>query len=370
MVKQKQEQVSLLLVFPDEARSAKISALIVEAFGDSMSLVHADSFWAGLDEAVRRRHDLVIVDQTVDAHEGQQLADLMRKRHVAPPPVLLIGSDDSSGLVRLSAFSGAVAYLDIETLSVELLKENVEYALRTGEEAKKIAEQTRDLEQFAHLAAHDLRSPLRSTIALLDMIYSDIGHDLSRDDLGLFRLMEENLERMSQLVEDLLNYARLGVDRADQQVDLGECLDYARQALAADIKETDAKVTAEELPTITGDRGSLTRLLQNLIGNALKYHGEAAPKITVSALKRENGWDLRVSDNGIGIDEKHHKMIFKPLKRVHGKDEYDGSGLGLAACRRIMQQHDGKIRVESTPGEGSTFICHFPVIESGEPETP
>ena len=164
--------------------------------------------------------------------------------------------------------------------------------------------------------------------------------------------------RMRTLITDLLTYSRVGTrGRPMVAVDLQTALDAVLGNLHAAITEANATVTADPMPTVLGDETQLVQLLQNLVGNAIKFRGERAPEIHLGAVEHATGWQLTVRDNGIGIDMDYAGKVFEVFKRLHGIGEYPGSGIGLTVCRRIVERHGGRIWLESTPGDGSTF--HF-----------
>ena len=166
------------------------------------------------------------------------------------------------------------------------------------------------------------------------------------------------VNRMNDLIRDLLEYSRITRDEVapEQPVSLQEVVGEVLWNLQAQISETGATVLAEALPTVAADRSAMVHLLQNLVGNAIKYAGNRRPEVRLTAQARPNGqWVFQVRDNGIGIDMCHAEEIFGVFKRLHGRDEYDGTGIGLAICKRIVELHGGRIWVESEPGRGSTF---------------
>lgn len=174
----------------------------------------------------------------------------------------------------------------------------------------------------------------------------------------------EGVQRMQRLINDLLAYSRLGRAGKEAQVSLSEVLAEATANLASAIEEAGAEITHDALPTITGERGQLVQLLQNLIGNAIKFRGEAAPRIHVVVEKEGGGWRLGVKDNGIGIDPQYFERIFVIFQRLHAREDYPGTGIGLAICKKIVERHGGRIWVESTPGVGSTVWFTFPRRQS------
>ncbi|OHB25985.1 MAG: hypothetical protein A2X84_13930 [Desulfuromonadaceae bacterium GWC2_58_13] len=215
-----------------------------------------------------------------------------------------------------------------------------------------------ELESFAHIASHDLQEPLRmvtSYLQLLERRYYEV-FDESGKEFMEFAL--DGAQRMRTLIDDLLNYSKIGrkgQDRVD--VDLQEVMAQVLRSLQPAIAESSAQLNIAPLPALKADRVQMLQLFQNLLSNAIKFHGEGSPRITVGVENQPTCWAFFVQDNGIGIDPRHFERIFQIFQRVHGKRDFPGTGIGLALCRKIVENHGGEIRVASTPGVGTTF--HF-----------
>ncbi len=226
----------------------------------------------------------------------------------------------------------------------------------------KLKISNRELEQFAYVASHDLQEPLRmvsSFTQLLERRYKDQLDDDADDYIGF---IVEGAQRMKNLIDDLLTFSRLNTEIREFEIVLMEvALDDVLTNLKASIKENNAQITHDTLPTIKGDPLQINQLLQNLIANAIKFHGENQPIIHISAHEFGKDWLFSISDNGIGIEQHHQEQIFNIFKRLHTRDEYEGTGIGLSICKRIVQKHGGKIWVESEPGKGTTFYFTIPI---------
>jgi PAS domain S-box-containing protein len=228
---------------------------------------------------------------------------------------------------------------------------------RVKERTAELARSNAELEQFAYVASHDLQEPLRMVSSYVQLLADRYQGALDEDADEFIRYAVDGAERMQRLINDLLAYSRLqtrGEPFAD--TDSEEALETALQNLEAAIQENGATVTHGPLPTVPADRTQLVQLFQNLVGNAIKFRGEAPPEIRVTAQDRGSAWRFAVEDNGIGIDAAETERVFRIFQRLHAREEYPGTGIGLALCKRIVERHGGTIGVQSQPGEGSTFF--------------
>ncbi len=213
-----------------------------------------------------------------------------------------------------------------------------------------------ELDDFTNMASHDMQEPLRTLIAFSDLLRQDLGDSLPKRAEKDLAFITDAAKRMQALIRDLLALSRAGrAAQKKEKVSLRECADLALEALAMRVKETGAQIIHDKLPDVWGDSTLLTQLYQNLIGNALKFSGDQRPIIQLTFEERDGSQVFGVKDNGIGVEPKYAREIFKPFRRLHGRAEYEGSGVGLAICRKIVERHGGKIWVESEPGKGAHF---------------
>lgn len=226
---------------------------------------------------------------------------------------------------------------------------------------KALEQSNLDLQQFAYVASHDLKTPLRSISGFVQLLEKKYADKLDENGLSLIHRTAQAAGRLEQLTEHMLSFARINSDpKPLEPVNSLEVVQDAIQLLDALIQSTSATVTVGDLPMLMADRSQLIQLFMNLLGNGLKYCRGHAPVIHVSARLSDGEWIFSVADNGIGIDSKHHQKIFEIFKRLHTQGEYPGTGIGLAMCNRIVDRHGGKIWVESTLGQGSTFLFTLP----------
>jgi PAS domain S-box-containing protein len=226
-------------------------------------------------------------------------------------------------------------------------------------EANRVLERSNtELKQFAYIASHDLQSPLRSIGGFVQLLQMEYEEKLGEQARDWIRRTVKSIAQMQTLIQDLLSFSRVeSRSRPSEVVALRDVFQDVMALLESSIRDTGGQVTCDELPTVLGDRSQLVQLMQNLIGNGLKYHGAEAPHVHVSAAPgaKDNEWIVSVRDNGIGIDPKYFERIFEIFKRLHDQKEYPGTGIGLAVCRRVVERHGGAIWVESEPGQGSVF---------------
>jgi PAS domain S-box-containing protein len=219
-----------------------------------------------------------------------------------------------------------------------------------------------ELDQFAYVASHDLKEPLILVSAYARMLEEKYGRDMDEEGRTFLGHVRHEAGRMKAMIDDLLDYSRVET-RAEAActVDLKEALDTALHTLAPRIEETGARIDIRgPLPAVEGSPAQFERLFRNLIGNALKFHGDQAPAVTVSAEQGDGEWTVAVRDNGIGIDPNKGDRIFDVFQRLHSQDEYGGTGMGLAICKRIVERHGGRIWVEPMAGGGSAFNFTVP----------
>jgi PAS domain S-box-containing protein len=246
----------------------------------------------------------------------------------------------------------------------------------------KLERRNRALRDFAYIASHDLQEPLRKIRAFSNLVLDDYGDAVDETGQDYLARMQDAAERMSQLINDLLVYSRITTQAQPfEEVDLHRIATNVRNDLDLRISELDGTVEIGQLPTIEADPTQIRQVIQNLLGNALKFHKpDEPPHVRVQATVEpvtdalqqsgrlaascSNMCRLTVADNGIGFEESYTDRIFSPFKRLHGRDEYEGTGMGLAICRRIIERHGGDISVKSRPGEGTTFTVLLPVART------
>ncbi|MEW6127288.1 MAG: CHASE3 domain-containing protein [Acidobacteriota bacterium] len=352
------------------------------------------------DEAVKRRWEsgYETAKEFVASGKGKGLmkeinstAETMIKEETN---LLNIRQEQSADSIRTANFSFAVTTILASLLLFgvyyffsQILKErrNSEDALRIANEKLEstVAERTlelersnRELQDFAFVASHDLQEPLRKIQAFGDRLKLKYRPELGAQGTDYLNRMQNAAERMSRLITDLLTFSRVSTHTQPfQPINLNQTVDEVLSDLEVRIQQTAGKVEVGELPEIAADPLQMRQLFQNLIGNALKFHRPEEPPIIhiIGEILNGNANDsedltatvpqcqIIVSDNGIGFDESYVERIFTPFQRLHNKNEYEGTGMGLAVCRKIVERHNGTIIAKSTPGQGSQFIINLPI---------
>jgi PAS domain S-box-containing protein len=217
-----------------------------------------------------------------------------------------------------------------------------------------------DLQRFAYVAAHDLRTPLNSALNLFRLLAQRAEGKLDDQEREMLRFSIQSMERLNMLMNDMLTFSEMGnAPRQIQPISLSEPLQIALDNLRHHIEHHGASITVGVLPQVRSDRTQMVMVFQNLIGNALKYRRQEAPQVRVEAVQEGSDWQVSIADNGQGFKPEQASAIFEPFKRLHGTD-IKGSGIGLATCKRIIVRSGGRIWAKSTPGVGSTFFFTIP----------
>jgi PAS domain S-box-containing protein len=214
----------------------------------------------------------------------------------------------------------------------------------------------KELEEFAYIASHDLQEPLRTVSSMVEVLQEEHLESLNQQAIFSLNFISEATVRMRDLIKGLLDYSRIGGNKQLEKVDLGELIIVLRKDLEVSINDKKAIITVDAMPVLNGYYTELRLLLQNLISNSLKFQKkDTYPEITLSAKDIGNKWKISIKDNGIGISEKNNKKVFTIFQRLNNRGDYEGTGIGLAHCEKIVQMHGGEIWVDSKIDEGSTF---------------
>ena len=250
---------------------------------------------------------------------------------------------------------------ELQMNSLMALSRQVMTQMQLEKNIKELEFANHELETFAYVASHDLKEPLRTLSSYISLLRKNYKGQIDSDTEDYFSYMTKGVNKLKQLIDDLLSYSRVNTHSSDlKDVDIQNIVDQVLLEYTDLIQRTDAVVNCpKDLPTEKTDRALLTQVFRNLIGNALKYHKNNRPEIGITCVAEGHEWHFSIRDNGIGIDPKYHQQIFEMFKRLHTYEEFSGTGIGLAVCKKIVERLHGRLWVESVEGEGSVF--HFTV---------
>ena len=265
----------------------------------------------------------------------------------------MVGGDEIGTLTR--AFNQMLEAIQARETSLE-------------EQAEQLWRSNRELEQFAYVSSHDLQEPLRKVASYAQLLSAKHKGQLAPEAEHYLQNINDGVSRMRDLIHDLLAYSRLSREAPPaQSVDLNETLQRLLEDLEPSITESGSKIILDPLPVITARPSQMLQLFQNLLSNAMKFRGDQPPVVQVSAQKQEDGHLFTVRDNGIGLEPRYAAQIFKVFQRLHPRGRYPGTGIGLAICKKIVEQHGGKIWVDSELGQGAAFRFTIPLVPREDP---
>lgn len=358
------QQLRVLLV-EDDPTDIDLSLRTLQKGGfdtDSATVQTADEF---LERVRHTSYDIVLADYNLPQWNGMETVETLRREGLDIPVIVVSGYLGDLKAVECIK-QGAADYV----LKDHLLRlpECVRRALREKhlrEENRRaqeeLARSNRDLEQFAYVASHDLQEPLRMVAAYTQLLGERYKGKLDENADKYIHYAVDGATRMQTLVKDLLAFSRLG--RKGMHFQLTDCaviVDLAVKNLHAAIEESGARVECSHLPALVADASLLGHVFQNVIGNAIKFRGSEPLVVRITAESTLQETIVSIADNGIGIAPEHCELIFEIFKRLHTRAEYPGSGIGLAICKKVVEQHGGRIWVESEPGHGCTFRFSLP----------
>jgi len=376
-----------ILIVDDNRDSTLALAAILE--GPDREILKAYSGEDALKHLLHHDFGVILLDVRMAGMDGYETADVIRSRpKTRDVPIIFLTSYNKEDAQVVRGYAhGAVDYifkpvipdvlkskvnvfLELYRRTEALKTKNAELELAEKELARRVEELARsnaELERFAYVASHDLKEPLRMVTSYTKLLASRYEGKLDQDANDFIAFAVDGASRMEQLIHDLLSYSRAGERNSMSGfVNCEEALNDALENLKTAMDECRATVTHDPLPTVNGDTTQLIQVFQNLIGNGVKFRSDRSPSIHVSARQQGEEWLFCVQDNGIGIEAQYLDRIFVLFQRLHGREEYPGTGIGLAICKKIVETHGGRIWVESEFGKGSTFCFTLPGLARKE----
>lgn len=325
---------------------------------------------AAIEEALgEQAWQLVLSDYSLPGFEAPVALDIVRTMAPYTPAIVVSGVVGEEAAVECMR-AGARDFLtkaNLDRLNAAVARELADARDRRDREtelSRLVAELRRsneDLEQFASVASHDLQEPLRMVTSYMELLSRRHSDQLDDRAKKYVAYAADGARRMKLLIDDVLAYSRIRTSGLrPRRCDIEAIVSAAISDLSVAVQESKAEVTHGALPTVQADASQLEQLFRNLIGNAIKFRSEEAPRIRVEAQRLESGWQFCVADNGIGFDLEHADRIFDMFQRLNERGQYGGSGIGLAISRRIVERHGGRMWAESTPGVGSRFLFELP----------
>lgn len=353
------QPVRLLVIDDDDADRKTLRRTLLRTGLDCV-LTEASSVAAALGGDENADFDFIVLDFNLPDSDGLVALEQVKLRWPTAAVSVVTGQGDET-IAAESIKSGAIDYIPKRKINENSLRRVVEKGLEISRLQKQLDEKRYELETFAYALAHDLKAPLTAigffADSVVEFLEEGAYHEASEDAVSIGRYVK----RMRALIDCLSQHLGIAETIRRDELDTEALIRDALSNLLLQINETEAQVDVADLPPVLGDGVQITRLLQNLISNSLKFRSAAVPHIRISCIKHEGPVRVfAVRDNGIGIAHDMLDRVFVPFKRLHTADDYPGTGLGLATCQKIVAQHGGKIWCESKPGVGTTFFFTLP----------
>lgn len=357
------EKLRVLIADDDEGDRKQITRVLKQAgiSCECVETVNAEDAVAACAEGVV---DCAFVDYKMPGRDGLYGIAALHERFPYMAIIMVTGHGDEE-IAAEAMKLGASDYIPKAQIHARSVKRAIDSALGKAALRRQVAQQRNELENFASVLVHDLAGPLTAMRGYAGIIESELRPEsIDRDSVaGHAHSLVGAIERMGALVGTLHEYTKVDAKVTFEPVDMNQVMENTMSNLQQVIEKRGARVTHGELPAVTGNAPQLAQLLQNLIGNSIKYCEAAQPTVEVTANSDGEGmWRFAVKDNGIGISKEYYQQVFEPFKRLHGRGKYEGTGLGLATCKKIVERHGGAIWCESAPNDGTTLFFNLPSV--------
>lgn len=345
--------LNILLVDDDCGDRAQLKRVLKQT-GLPSVCTETSSIDHALEACEKGAFDCAIVDYRLPGQNGLAGVALLHQRYPYMAVIMVTGQGDEA-IATEAMRSGASDYIRKTQISVESIARSVENAVERAALLRKVAQQREEMEVFGQVLVHDLKGPIYNLLMFADAIEKSIEEGKPEEAVPFCTALVRATTRMTSLIDALQQYTRAEQRVVFAPLEMGQVMRDTLCNLEQVVQKRGARVTYGELPMVSGTP-QLTQLMQNLIGNGIKYCEAETPLVHISAKPQgENVWLFSVQDNGIGIPEKYAQQVFEPFHRLHGVGKYEGTGLGLATCKKIVERHGGIISCVSKEGEGTTF---------------
>ncbi len=354
-------KLNILIVDDDEGDRRQIRRALKES-GLAHESVETVSVEQALAACEKSAFGCAIVDYRLPGRDGLDGVASLHQRLPYISIIMATGQGDANVATEAMKY-GASDYIAKPQINGNSLKRIIGHALEKAAMRRKIALQQEALENFASVLVHDLKAPITSVRAFAVFIEQGIRADIADKDglIGQCQRVGGAARRMAELIDTVHEYTKADGQHTSGPVEMDRVMEDTLSNLHQMLQLRGARVNHGRLPVVLGNASQLAQLLQNLVGNGIKYCEAAIPTVHVTASPDENGvWVFAVKDNGIGIPEDYYQQVFQPFKRLHDKSKYEGTGLGLATCKKIAERHGGRIWCESADGQGTTFFFELP----------
>ena len=349
-----------VLLVEDDRDHADLVQLRLQNLRDWQVQCHwVQTLSEGVERVKKGDIDAVLLDLRLPDSDINETLRRMLRASVDAPIIVLTSLNDTE-LALQAVHQGAQDYLDKSHLSPELLARSIHYAIERKRYGAELERSNRELQQFAHIVSHELKSPLSAVTYFCEILLRKYGGMFDSDMIDFIRKTKQAVHGMADLVNELLKYASVNGVRNIENVETQKAVEEAIANLQPLVAETNARITHDRLPPVMANGTQLRQLFQNLFDNALKYRSQQPPSVHIHADRDGDTWRFAVRDNGIGIEACYQDRIFSIFERVPTVEQPTGTGIGLAFCKRIVEQHGGRIWVESQPAQGSTFYFTLP----------
>lgn len=360
--------IDVLLVEDNAADAYLICKFLMDE--TNISLTHVERLDDAIASLAQTHFDAVLLDLSLPDSRALETVKRIYTVDAELPIIVLTGLDDKDSAIA-ALREGAQDYLLKGEIKKSSLVRAIRYAIERQQTLDKLQNlndelkrSNDELERFAYVVSHDLQQPLQSILGFGQLLA--LTQRVQFDDAanGYVDHIITASRRMSRLIQDLLAYAKVGArEQPDEPTDCDQLVKTIISDIAPAVQKSRAEITVQTLPTVLGKPSQLKQLFQNLLSNALKYYSsDRAPQVTISAGRQEKFWCFSVQDNGIGIEPEYYDEIFQIFHRLHSQEEYPGTGIGLATCKKIVENHKGRIWVASDPGAGTTVYFTLPGV--------